>query len=82
MRRSRKKYFKAYDAKRYGTAAYNLVHKAQQAVARAVKKGLLATRPFRCGSESVIAHHFLGYAGKNALRVAWRCRSCHYKSHH
>lgn len=52
---------------------------AHNAVARAVKKGILVPKPCeRCGSEKSLAHHE-DYDKK--LDVMWLCQPCHKQRH-
>ena len=52
---------------------------AQQAVTRAIAKGVLIRQPCeRCGKEKTDAHH-PDYS--KPLEVVWLCRSCHKKEH-
>lgn len=53
--------------------------KCHNAVARAVRKGILLPKPCeRCGNENSLAHHE-NY--DNPLDVVWLCQPCHKKRH-
>lgn len=56
---------------------------AQTAVANAKRKGILIVQPCEvCGTvKRIHAHHYLGYARENWLKVQWLCPSHHQQAH-
>lgn len=55
---------------------------ARQAVAEAVRKGLIPRQPCAdCGEPKTDAHHHLGYDPGHWLDVVWLCRADHAKAH-
>ncbi len=55
---------------------------AHRAVQHALRSGALVRQPCAdCGSPDSEAHHHLGYAPENRLRVQWLCRRDHKRRH-
>lgn len=56
--------------------------KAQRAVQRLVKQGVLKRLPCEeCGDPHSEAHHFIGYDPQNWLDIRWLCSKHHHEAH-